>query len=191
MRKLNDALWAIERLPAAPPAPTAVSRGKVITLGYASWVEKLNVDQGAVSDSAWANFSGTSLGIEFEKFTGRSALTTEFALLSGQATGGGTALFLNPITPRFSYWGLKAALKAQRRQTAQISFGFGADVLYRQVKWKADAADMKLTSGSDFNFAFLGEMKIRLTPSWEIRQELGALAFNATTYWMLGAGYRF
>lgn len=172
-----------------PDTPTIA--GKVITIGYSSWIEKLSIDQGAVSDTSWATFSGTSLGIDFEKFRGRSSITTEVALLSGQATGGDSALFIPYVSPRISYWGIKAALKAERRQTAQIAFGAGVNVLYRQVKWKTDVVDMKVASGSDFNFAFLGEMKIRLNPRWEIRQELGAMAFNSSTYWMVGAGYRF
>lgn len=176
--------------PAEAPAPKSKAQ-KVITLGYASWVEKLGIDQAAVSDTAWATFSGTTLGIEFEEFKGRNSITTEFALLSGQATGGGTSQFITYVSPRMSYWGGKAALKTQYRQTAQIAFGAGLNVLYRQIKWQTDQVDMKLASGSEFNFAFLAEMKIRLTPSWELRQEIGAVAFNATTYWMVGAGYRF
>jgi hypothetical protein len=165
---------------------------RTFSVGYHSWTERMTLDGSSSSDFAWASAAGVGIHYEQETFWGRTGFNSELGILFGTASGGGSSNSFNYTSPKTSYYGLQYLLKSQRRLTPQISFSLGPMLLYRSLSWKTDSnPGLKANSGADFNLGMVGELKIRLTPRWDLRQEIGALAFNATTFWLLGLGFKF
>ncbi len=163
----------------------------VVSYSYFSWTEKILLDQGAISDNSRAQFSGSALHFERAAYWLRWGLSPELSLLTGAAAAGGTSTLLTYNPPRTSFWGLHLQIKSDYRMSPRVIFTVGPGLLYRNVKFENANTSLTAVSGSEFNTTVIGELKIRLNPDWDLRQQLGAVLFNAYAYWGIGFGYRF
>jgi hypothetical protein len=166
-----------------------------VSLTYISWVEKLNLEQGALRDSAFATFSGIGLHYERHRLMGRRlSLGAESAIIAGKAFAGGTSLQIPYTTSRTDFTGAQINLKGEYLLTQQVKFALGVFALYRSIKWKTDPqtqANLSVTDMAGLNPGLLAELDIRFNREWTLRQGVGTLAATSTTYWILGAGYSF
>lgn len=176
---------------AAETKQVASSSANIFSISYFSWTEKVLLDQGPISDNTRAQFSGTGLHFERASSWSRWAISPELSFLTGAAAAGGTSSILSYSPPRTSFVGLHFQIKSDFRFSPRVLFSIGPGVLYRKISFENTNAAMSVTSGSDFNTTVLGELKIRLNSNWDLRQQLGAVLFNAYAYWGLGLGYRF
>lgn len=162
-----------------------------VSLSYLSWTEFVDLDDGTFTDRAYANFYGNALAIERESFTGRHGYALEGALLMGQANAGGTQTVITYQTSYQKWTGLMATARYAYRVSPQITMSIGPLALSRQMNWPSEGTNVDVKSGSPMNFGILGDLRLRLTRDWELKQTIGTLAFKASTIWSLGVGYKF
>lgn len=164
---------------------------KTFTVSYTSWTEFVDLENNGVSDSTYANFFGAQLTYEKENYIGRYGTAKEASLLFGQANAGGRQNILTYQTNYRSWYGAEASYRGAYRLSPQIVMSAGPFLLARYVTWPSEGTTITVNSGSALNLGALADVKLRLTPRWEIRQMIGTMFFKASTIWSLGFGYKF
>lgn len=165
---------------------------KTVSLSYVSWTEFVDLDNGTLTDQAFANFYGNALSFEKETyFSPRFATVFEAAFMFGQANAGGSQTVITYQTSYQKWWGGEASARFAYRLSPQITMSAGPLVLVRQISWPDQGTSVDIKSGAPINFGFLGDLRMRLNRNWEIRQTIGTLTFKASTIWSLGIGYKF
>jgi hypothetical protein len=169
--------------------PPKISIG-TFAVSYITWVETVDLSK-TVTDSAFASFYGTAFTFEKETYEAkRRGFAFDLSLISGQAGAGGTNTILTYQKSNVNWFGASASARIAYRLSPQITLSAGPMALYRNLDWP-DIDGVQAISGSPVNLGFIGDVRMRLSRGWEIRQTIGRLAFRATTIWSLGIGYKF
>lgn len=164
-----------------------------LTLGYTTWVEQMNIDDGTSNVKDVAQFIGTSLGFSREKFgtKGSWGHVAEVAALFGQANGGGTQAQIAYQKSHQAWVGGEASLRLAYRLSPSIVFSLGPLVLVKKISWPTETPNLTVNSGASTNTGALADLKFYLSDHWELRQSVATLATRASTLWSLGFGYHF
>lgn len=162
-----------------------------LAFSYVSWNETVELKAPGQTDKTIATFVGNSLIMEKEiprqpKF----GYLAQLALGAGLVSVGGDQTLVYRLSNQH-WWSAELGAKASYHISPQIVFSFGPMALYRNVEMPTSAAQVSARSGATVNYGFMAELRERLTPNWEFRQVMGALATRATTYWSFGIGYKF
>jgi hypothetical protein len=162
---------------------------KGINLSYTTWTELVDLESGALTDSAYANFIGISIGyVKKDVPAGPWVQLPEFSLIAGQANLGGTSTLITYQKSHQNFWGGFASYHLAYRKSPLIIMSAGPIALFRQVSWPSQGS-AEAKSGSDLNLGLTADLKYRLAAHWELRQSLGTLFFKASTIWSLGISY--
>lgn len=165
---------------------------KTVSLSYVSWTEFVDLDNGTVTDRAFASFYGNALSFEKEiSYSPRFGTILEAAFLFGQANAGGSQTVITYQTSYQKWWGFEASARFAYRLSSQIAMSVGPLVLARQISWPNQTPGVDMKSGAPINFGALADLRMRLNRNWELRQTIGTLTFKASTLWSLGIGYKF
>ncbi len=165
---------------------------KTVSLSYVSWTEFVDLDNGTVTDRAFANFYGNALSFEKETYySQRFGTALEAAALFGQANAGGSQTVITYQTSYQKWWGIEASARFAYRLSPQITMSIGPMVLARQISWPTQTVGVDMKSGAPINFGAIADLRMRLNRTWELRQTIGTLTFKASTIWSLGIGYKF
>jgi hypothetical protein len=162
------------------------------TLSYLSWGEKVQLTRAAQTDQAHCNMLGNSLGVEWEHYYElRYGYILQGAALFGVADVGGTqsSLAFNQINQH--WWGAESSVRFAYRFSKWTITSIGPIVIYRGLKLTDDPSGTSAQSGATVNAGATADLRMRLNDSLELREEIGALAVNASTYWSVGLGYKF
>lgn len=175
-----------------PETKTARASGfRTFAVSYLSWTEFVELDNGTLTDSAYANFYGLALTYEKEGFKGRWGSAYEGTLMFGQANAGGSQTVITPYQTNYRSWyGAEASYRLAYRLSGQITLSLGPFAMVRQVTFPSEN-NIEVKSGSQGNGGVLADLRYRLTPKMEVRQMIGTMAFKASTIWSLGLGYKF
>lgn len=163
-----------------------------IGLSYLSWTETLDLDNGSITDKAFANFYGNSLFYEKTFPTSQqNGYSIELGALAGQANGGGTQSLITYQKSYTKWWGAESTLRLAHQLSQQIVLSAGAMILYRKLTWPDQTSALNVKSGADINVAALLDIKMNLGEQLFLKNTLGTMAFKASTYWALCLGYDF
>jgi hypothetical protein len=180
----ESAAFSMEKIP-------RYLRESTISLEYLSWQELMRIDSGTQTDNAYADFFGNALTYEHENYHGQDGYAFSGSFLFGKANAGGTQSILTYETSQRSWIGFSATARYAHRLTPTVTASIGPMAMYRHVTWPDEGTGNSLKSGSDLNLGILGELGLRLFPQWEVRMEMGTLAFRASTYWSIGLGHKY
>jgi hypothetical protein len=171
-----------------PPPKIGIS---TFAVSYVTWLETVDLTKN-ITDSAFANFYGTALTYEKENYEARRrGFAFDVSFIAGQANAGGLPnQTLAYQKANVNWFGASASGRIAYRLSPQITMSVGPMILYRNLVWP-DIDGVQAISGSPVNLGFIGDVRMRLSRGWEIRQTIGRLAFRATTIWSLGIGYKF
>jgi len=162
-----------------------------LLLGFTSWTERVSLTRGQTSDSALANLFGNTVMFELERYpVARWGYYLQGEALFGYANVGGSQAGIPYQLAGQPWFGTAVAARGGYRIIKEVAFTLGPIALYRQMDLPP-ATNISVRSGADFNFGATVDMRIRLATHWELRQEIGTLMVNATTFWSLGFGHKF
>jgi hypothetical protein len=168
------------------------SKARAVTFTYMSWMELVDVDNGAIVDNTkHATFFGAGIGYEQEKFNKRFGWLGEASYIFGQSHIGETSGAISYQKNYVKWMGASASARFAYRLGAPVTVSAGPIVVARQITWPDLPANTDVKSGADLNLGAIVEAKVLLNPNWELKQSIGTLAFKAATYWSLGLGYRY
>lgn len=172
---------------------TPLPRTWNIRLGYFSWQEQMSLTNGGTSDKAVANFLGSTLSAEWEKyFLPRHGTALEFGLGAGTANGGGTQSTLTyGVGSNISWTAGFGSYRYAYRFSTRVTTSVGPLLLFRQLTWPSDPTGTRAESGSSFNYGAVADLRFNVTNRWEVRQMIGTLLQNASTAWSMSIGYKF
>lgn len=163
-----------------------------ISISYLSWGEKVSLSQAGKPDQAHCNMLGNSLGVEWEHyFEPRYGFTLQGSLLFGVADVGGTQSKLPFSRANQHWWGAGASTHFAYRFSKWVISSLGPILVYRNLSLSNDPSGTSAESGATVNIGATVDLRMRLSDQLEIREEIGSLAINASTYWSVGLGYKF
>jgi hypothetical protein len=163
-----------------------------ISLSYVSWGEKVALSQGALTDKAHGNMLGNALGLEWEHyFEPRYGFVLQGSFLMGVADVGGTQAVLTYNQVNQHWWGAGATARMAYRFSKWAISSMGPIFIYRDLTLPNDPSGTSAKSVASENVGGTIDLRMRLTDTLEVREEFGALALNASSYWALGLGYKF
>jgi hypothetical protein len=162
-----------------------------LLLGFTSWTEKVTLTKDQSSDQSSANLLGNTITFELERYpVARWGYYLQGEALFGYANVGGSQTGVPYQLTNQSWFGTVVAVRGGYRVVKAAAFTAGAIVLYRKLELPS-AGNTSVSSGSDFNYGVTVDLRIRVTNNWELRQEIGTLMVNASTFWSLGFGHKF
>ena len=179
---------AILLLLVALPVKGEPPRTLLVSGSYFSWLEEMKLRNATTQESAFAALSGTSLHLERRWAGERFGFAADLSILYGLATGGSSSALGSSVRSSV-FWGVRAVPRGEWYLSPQVAFATGPLMSYRNLDWDSRSAALTVESGSDFNVGALGQIRIRLSPRWEIRQEVGGYFDKARTLWALGVDY--
>lgn len=164
----------------------SITERTTVGLNKLVWLEKLRISKSGKFDSGISSSSG--FGVTFEKSWASGEWGGGFGVMaaSGRASAGGfngSVVFADTGERPFALFG--ALPRGYYRLTEQVDLGALVPILYRRIDWtskdKALTVDHRgpLATGATF------EIRLRLSPDWEITQAIGALG-EGETLWHLG-----
>jgi len=173
-----------------PKVPTAYT---TVSVSYFSWQEQLTLTSGASKDHGLVNLFGDGFSIEHENyFKPHHGTIMEGSFLYGQATAGGTQSTLPYTTTNIKWTALQASYRYSYRWTTAVATSIGLMAVDRQLSLPTNTAtNTSAEAGPSLNYGILIDFKLRPAEHWQLRQMIGTLATQATTYWSLGFGYQF
>lgn len=165
---------------------------RAVKITYISWQELVDIENPGIADnSKKANFFGNSLAYEKISVPWQFGSSQEISLNFGNAhigqPGGNISYRKNLV----KWYGAHATVKGIYRFHRSVTMGLGPILIYRKVEWPEPPPSSTIKSGSDLNLGLVFDLRIQLTDQWDIQQNFGTLAFKATTFWSLGALYKF
>jgi hypothetical protein len=168
------------------------TKAKAVTFTYMSWMELVDVDNGAIVDNTkHATFFGAGIGYQQEKFNKRLGWVAEGSYIFGQSHIGETSGAISYQKNYVKWNGVSASARFAYRLGAPVTISAGPILVARKVTWPDLPANTDVKSGSEINLGAIAEAKILFNKNWELKQSLGTLAFKAATYWSLGLGYHY
>ena len=174
------------------PKKTNGLENRAIKVTYLSWQELVDIENPGIADnSKKANFFGNSLAYERIDVPGHFGSSRELSLNFGTAhigqQGGNISYQKNLV----KWFGAHLALKGVYRFHKLITAGMGPILIYRNVQWPEIPTSATVKSGSDVNLGVIFDIRLQINDKWDIQQNIGTLAFKATTIWSLGALYKY
>lgn len=163
---------------------------QAVSARFITWTELADLDNGLITEPAYANFIGFALGHSWKRF--RSPLwgsISEVNFLYGQANLGGTSTLVRYQTSHRSFYGLSASYHWAYRHSPSIIASIGPTALHRQIEWPPEGTTVDVRSGALLNLGLTAELKYRTGNRWELRQSFGTLFFKAATIWSFGMSY--
>jgi hypothetical protein len=174
-----------------PPRPLKVT---TIAVSFLSWNEPALMANGSVSDRSIANFFGNAITYERENYkttSSRFGWVYQASLMLGQANIGGNQSKLTYQLANQHWMGAQAGARCAYRIAKSIAVSLGGWGMYRSITIPNDPSGTQATVGPPENFGATVDLRMRLFPNLELRQELGTTLINVSTYWSLGLGYKF
>jgi hypothetical protein len=165
---------------------------KTLSVSYFSWGEKVMLSQSGRTDHAHANLLGNALNFEIEHyFRPRYGFIFMGSLFYGIADVGGTQNYLAYNLSNQNWSGAGIETHFAYRFSQWLIGTVGPIAVYRPLSLPVSPSGTSAKFGSSFNFGGTFGLKMQLNKHFEIREEIGALATNASTYWAISLGYKF
>ncbi len=174
------------------PKKTKGLENRAYKITYISWQELVDIENPGIADnSKKANFFGNSFAYEKISVQGNFGSSHEMSFNFGNAhigqQGGNISYQKNLV----KWYGAHVTAKGVYRFHRFVTTGLGPILIYRKVEWPEPPASSSIKSGSDLNLGLVFDLRLQLNDQWDIQQNFGTLAFKATTFWSLGALYKF
>ena len=161
-----------------------------ISFSYVSWKEKVSLSGAGGTDSSFANFYGNSISYEHETYLKPTSGTLyEFDFIYGRASVGGSQTNVPYQEGSVGWLGAEFSYRYVYRLSPQIAMSAGPLILTRQINLPGDGVDV--SSGAQYNFGAIFDLRLRLTKALELHQAIGTLMTKASTIWTFGLGYKF
>lgn len=160
-----------------------------IHFSYKSWLEKVELTQANLEDSAFAQFYGLGFGAGYTRF-GKSNLgfSMGFDFNSGQANIGGSQAKIPYQKSSVGWIGVSTQALVLWRLSPETLLGLGPHLIYRKIDFP-DTDNIVLVSGASANAGGLLHADYFLNEKWRLKTSLGFLSSRATTFWNLEFGY--
>ena len=161
-----------------------------VHFSYKSWVEKVELNQAGLEDSAFSQFYGLGVGTGYTFFRKNSnfGLGFGFDFNSGQANVGGSQTKIPYQKSNVGWIGASTQALILWRANPETLLGVGPQVVYRKIDFP-DTANILLESGATGNTGALVSADYFLNEKWRLKTSLGFLSLRATTFWNLEFGY--
>jgi hypothetical protein len=163
-----------------------------LTLNYLSWNETTDFTNTSAHATATSAFYGNSLIADYEHYaTVRYGFILQGGVLIGLANIGGSQSSPSYHLDGQKWSGLELGARGAYRLTRTITLSIGALALDRAINLPNDPSGTSATTSSAFNYGFTGDLRLRLSDHWLLKQELGSLLVKSSTFWSIGSGYIF